>query len=230
MSYMQIWSPYKSRYFVIAMTVFAPLTAFLFSSGKVGKVLQWLVVIAALWFAGWTTLNNQMKPLVGTNAIWNRSAMDIRMSNNPKMIPPLDLVDQYVPLNATLATRFGVDHWDYIFFGPHFERTLVPADPAFKGIDLESLKRLGSEYLLVAPRERPFLRIPSGLHYLAEADGWFLFSINDQPGSPIPEEIQQKLLGGHDSNFLLNIDAFINRCCGHDRALHPRLGNRKQSK
>lgn len=201
------WTPYRGRYLVPFFSLLAPLLIFWYRPSRLSKVLQWVIAISAVWIMGWTTLNNVYLPLVGEKAVWHRTQTEIRALSDPKVKPILEMVEANVPPQAVLATRLGVDDWDYPLFGPTFERKVIQADPTEKSMDLTAFQKEGAEYLLISARERPFLLIPQGLEFLAESDGWTLYRIApDATTGNIPTEIQAEILGVTDTKNLVTID------------------------
>lgn len=215
LSFLLSWSPYRGRYFVLAVSVLAPLIAFLYKSDCKWDFIIILTVILSIWIMFSTVLNNASKPLVGPNAIWKRTHFDIRMSKNKEMIPVIQMIDEMVPSEAVLATRLGTDHWDYVLFGKRFERTITQLDPHYLGIDDNFMQNIGANYLLTSPRERPFLEIPSGLKLINEASGWYLFEYSPEfKDLPISQYEEGALLGQSDSQGLLRIDDSLNGVVG----------------
>ena len=201
------WTPYKSRYFIPAVAVAAPLLAFLYQLSRRGKVLQWAISALALWIMGWTVLNNAYLPLVGVNAVWGLSQESIRLSGNPSFQPALDMVESSVPMNAVLATRLGENAWDYPLFGPKFERRIIQIDPRIRDLDLKGLQEKGATYLLISPAEHPFLVVPQGLEFLGEVKRWTLYKISLQStSSGVPPEVAEKLLGLSDNRLFVSVD------------------------
>jgi Dolichyl-phosphate-mannose-protein mannosyltransferase len=215
LSLLMSWSPYKNRYFVPAVAIVAPFLAFLYQPSRWGKAFQWVVLTLALWVMGWTVTKNAYLPLTGENAVWGQASENIRTSGNVKIRPVLDLVDKHVPMNAMLATRLGENDWDYPLFGPKFERRVIQVDPALEGVDVHALELAGVEYLLVSPRERPFLAVPHGLNLIGEANGWTLYGISPQANpEDVPAEEKEKLLGLTDPGHLATVDPALTGIVG----------------
>ena len=201
------WSPYRGRYLVPCLSLLAPTLIFWYRASRLSKFLQWAITISAVWIMGATILNNVYLPLSGENAVWRRSQADIRALSYPKIKPVMEMVETRVPAQAALVTRLGVDDWDYPLFGAAFERKVIQADSAEKEIDLSAFQKEGADYLLISPRERPFLQVPQGFEFLDETAGWTLYRI--APGSTssnIPGVIREKLLGITDSRNLVKVD------------------------
>lgn len=206
LSFLMGWTPYRVRYFVLAVSILAPLMAFLYQSSKKRKLFYELIAIFAVWVMVSTVFQNATKPLIGPNAIWGLTRNEIRTLTNPKMEPVLEMVQEKVPPKTVLATRLGVDHWDYVLFGDKFDRKIIQLDPNHLGIDENNIWENKVDYLLLAPRERSFIKTPAYLDWVEEVDGWYLFKVSETGSAEIPEEVKQKLLGQTDAKRLLEID------------------------
>jgi len=71
---------------------------------------------------------------------------------------------------------------------------------------MDNLVASGAEYLLIAPRERPFLVAPEEFKIIGEVDGWYLFNFSSGGTNQIPDHEAKKLLGQSDEDGLLAID------------------------
>jgi Dolichyl-phosphate-mannose-protein mannosyltransferase len=176
LSMLLFWSPYKGRYFVIAFTVLAPFAAFIYRPSRRLIPVLWIVAVSAVAIAGWTTLTNSSKPLVGPQTIWGKDAIQLRTIIYSPNEAIIRTVEGQVPPNATLAVKLGTNGWDYAFFGHQFQRSLVQVDPFYSRAGFASLGDLKFDYLLVGPRLRTFLNPPEGLRLVAEVDNYQLYS------------------------------------------------------
>lgn len=202
------WTPYHGRYFVLAITLCAPLLAFTYPVQKPLRLWRWGVTLAAIWILLWVVLNNLSRPLVGTGAIWNKTYLNIQMINNPGFQPVIEMVERHAPAGTRLATRLSEDAWDYPLFGVHFERTLLPVDPFDASVNAQTLLRLRADYLLIDPRQRTFLAAPADLHLVDQVNGWLLYSPCPQADcSPTPTDSQftDGLTGASDPGNLMTI-------------------------
>jgi len=207
LSALQEWTPYKGRYFIIAISVLAPLISFLYYPNKKHGIFHWIVVVIALWVMVWSVTLNSSRPLVGANAVSRMSKTGARMLNNPAMVPVIEMLEEHVPLDSTIATRIGANHWDYPLFGPQFTREIIPLDPQYPGIDIQALLEAQAAYLLISPRERPFLQIPLELSLIGEESGWTLYSlVPDSESFQRQKSVEEALLGLHDKEKLLFVD------------------------
>jgi len=173
------WSPYKGRYFILPVAVVTPLTYFFYSEKK-NLVIGWVIAVLAMLLAVSIVLNNATKPLVGKNAIWNKDILTLQTLTNSAMKEVIQLVDARVPQNAVLATRLEQDDWDYPFFGRNLSRKIVQLDPTAEIIDVNQIRLMKADYLLIDPMKRTFLQQPDGLEFSGEANGWLLFKILPQ--------------------------------------------------
>ncbi len=191
MSLMLSWSPYKGRYFVIAVTLLAPFAAFIYHPRRWLTPGLWILAACAVAIGGWVTLTNPAKPLIGPQAIWGKDPIQLRTITYPINEEIIRTVDSLVPSNATLALKLGTNGWDYPFFGPQFKRTLVQIDPYYSKAGYASLGDLKFDYLLVGPHQLNFLTPPEGLHLLAQVGKFELYgppasASGTDPGVTVP--------------------------------------------
>jgi len=206
LSYLLGWTPFRIRYFVLPVSILAPLLAVFYQPGTTRRYINGSIAILGLWVMFSSVIQNHSKPLIGPNPIWGKESIEIRMNNNQKMAPVLEMVEMHVPWNAVLGTRLGVDHWDYVLFGDEFAREIIQLDPRYMGIDNSYLQEYGIEYIIISPRERPFLEIPEGLNFIDEESDWYLFSCSEYKLVNVPKMISERLLGLSDEKGLLEID------------------------
>lgn len=173
------WSPYKGRYFILPVAAVSPLTYFFYSEKK-NRVIGWVITVLTMLLAVSIVVNNGTKPLVGTNAIWNKDFLTLQTLTNSPMKEVIQLVDGKVPQYATLATRLEQDDWDYPFFGRNLARKIVQLDPHANRIDVAQARLMKADFLLIDPMKRTFLHQPDGLEFTGEANGWLLFKILPQ--------------------------------------------------
>lgn len=205
LSAFSLWTPYRGRYFVLAATLSAPLLYSWYPLSRRSWLWRWVISLAAIWILVWTFLLNGSRPLVGENAVWGKTYSEARTLNNRAMLPVLNMVERNVPANARLATRLSEDAWDYPLFGANFQRILLPTDPQSITIDLEWLSAQAIDYLLVEPRQRPFLQQPRELELLDQVDGWTLYR-HCPTAACIPDPEQERIiLGITDAHHLMTI-------------------------
>lgn len=199
------WSPYKGRYFPLAITFSAPFLAIFFQPAKKWLILRWVITIAAAVVISRTFLYNRSKPLVGENSIWGKDVIAVQTINNPSMEPILRMVDKHVPVNSRLATKLGINSWDYPLFGNRFQRTIIQTDPFDTTFEPEWFQRQAVDYLLIEPKERWALEIPTGFELIDEVDGWTLYAPCSKPICEPDPEVADNLLGASDKDNLLTI-------------------------
>jgi hypothetical protein len=214
LSFLLGWSYYRIRYFVLPVSLLSPFLAFIYRPERKWKLPLGFFAFIGIWILATTFLFNFSKPLVGQQAIWGMESDEIRTINNPKMEPVLEMVEEHVPLDAVLATRLGVNHWDYVLFGDHFTREIIQMDPEYPGIDVDFLGSSGANYVLISPRERPFLEAPDGFVWVDEVGSWNLFYFSQDGISDIPADKADRFLGQTDEDNLLSVDESLARKVG----------------
>lgn len=206
-AYLQEWSPYKGRYFVLVVPLAMPLLLpWLKLRGLSGRLTRWAIILLSLLVISVTVLTNYMKPLSGPNAVWNLDDIRLRTINHPSFEPVLRAVEANVPVEASLATRFSEDTWDYPLFGERFSRRVIQLDPFAAELDFAPLLADGIEYFLFEPRERPFLAIPASLELIWQHEGWTLFRACPPATCRADAQADQLLLSATDSRNLVRID------------------------
>ena len=191
------WSPYRGRYFVLPATLTAPLLAYFYHQKKgAGQIINGLLILLALFEVGFTMVNNPAKPLFAGILFWSQDRIGRQTVTNPSIAPVLRMVEQHIPEDARLAVRVGEDDWLYPLFGPRLTRTVFEANPDKLSIVPASIS---ADYLLIEPRQRPFLALPDGLRYIDQAKGWILFALDPTAQSKTaPPELLQTITGASD--------------------------------
>lgn len=192
-----IWSPYRGRYFILPVTLTAPLLAFLYrEQGLRWRISAGVLIGLALCGAVYSLLNNPSKPIQGDQAFWNYDRIGRQTITNRQMEPVLRMVEKHVPLDARLATRLGEDDWDYPLFGPQLSRKLIQLMP--EQLNSGSTP-IDADFLLLEPRQRSFLKLPDGLRYLDQTLGWTLFAVDPKAkSSDLSPQLTQWLAGNSD--------------------------------
>jgi hypothetical protein len=173
--------------------------------GLPGRLARWMIVLLSLLVISVTVLANYMKPLSGPNAVWKLDEIDLRTINHPSFKPVLRAVEAYVPAEASLATRFSEDTWDYPLFGNRFNRRVTQLDPFAAELDFAPLLADGVEFILFEPRERPFLATPAGLELIWQQDDWTLFRACPPAACRADPQAEALLLSAVDSRNLVRI-------------------------
>lgn len=64
------WDPYQGRYYILAVVLIQPFTAWIFESKNwVGKCINILIGVSCVFIAVYSTLNNNSLPLISTNRL-----------------------------------------------------------------------------------------------------------------------------------------------------------------
>jgi hypothetical protein len=119
------WQPWSGRYFVMGVTLAAPLLSFAYGRHRGGTVYRWSIALIAAMCLAEALISNQMKPLVGPSAIWGRDRVAMQSIQRTQLEPVLRALDRDIPAGVRIGTMVR-DDWDYPAFGRHFDRTVVP--------------------------------------------------------------------------------------------------------
>jgi hypothetical protein len=87
----------------------------------------------------------------------------------------LYMVDDLVPIHATLGLYTPAYFFDYPMFGAYFTRALVPVYPFEQISDAVWLRSQGIQYILVQENQEPAPHLPAGLILIKAIDGWSLY-------------------------------------------------------
>lgn len=119
------WQPWNGRYFVVAVTLAAPLLACAYSQRpRTAMIRAGIALVAAMCLID-AVLDNTMKPLHGPSAIWGRDRVALQTVYRPRLEPVLRALERDVPPGSRIGTMVH-DDWDYPAFGRHFDRTVLP--------------------------------------------------------------------------------------------------------
>jgi hypothetical protein len=174
------WDPYAGRYFAPVVALCAPLMAGFFPISQKRRIIPRVIILAlALIVTGVTMLTNPAKQVAGkmTNRtdIWSGDRVAIQAIQNFDERDMLYMVDDLVPINATLGLYTPGYLFDYPLFGAYFTRQLVPIYPFDKIQDTGWLNAQGIQYILVQENQAPAPILPQGIILIKAIDGWSLY-------------------------------------------------------
>ncbi len=174
------WDPYTGRYFAPGVALCAPLMAGFFPANQRRRVILRAAIVAlALTITGVTMLTNPAKQVAGkmTNRtdIWSGDRVAIQAIQNFGDREMLYMVDDLVPIDATLGLYTPGYLLDYPLFGAYFTRHLVPIYPFDKIQDADWLNEQGIQYILVQENQAPAPNLPPGLTLIKAIKGWLLY-------------------------------------------------------
>jgi 4-amino-4-deoxy-L-arabinose transferase-like glycosyltransferase len=174
------WDPYAGRYFAPIVALCAPAMAGFFPADQKRRVILRTVILAlALTVTGVTMLTNPAKQVAGkmTNRvnIWSGDRVAIETIQNFDDRKMLYMVDDLVPIDATLGLYTPGYFLDYPMFGAYFTRRLVPIYPFEKIQDTGWLNAQGIQYILVQENQTPAPVLPPGIIRIKSIDGWSLY-------------------------------------------------------
>lgn len=170
------WDPYQGRYFAPLFVTAAPLMAVWFERNR-PRAVAWLAAALALIVAGYTLFYNPAKPTLGKWAddigVWQKDRIFLMTVQHKKDREMQSMVARQVPEDATLGTVYNVNFTDYILFGPHFTRRIVPVFPYENLGSIPWLDAQGIQYLLV--RDGLGLFPPPEYTRIDQVEGWLLY-------------------------------------------------------
>ena len=173
------WDPYQGRYFMPVIALSAPLAAnWINHAKKSSSIVGWLASAVAVSTLISCVFLNPAKPLEGHRSIWRLDRSGMLTLQNYYFIDTLRMVDQKVPLDATMGIASQKDYYpDYVFFGPKFTRTIIPVYPPDKISDSEWIKNEQIKYMLVNLSDTYPPENATSLEKIAETDLWGLYLV-----------------------------------------------------
>jgi len=171
------WSPWRGRFFLFPATICAAFMAPVLGRGRGLRVLQWVVVLLAVFVLGRTVLFNRAKPLAGEGSIWGKDRVARLAINWPRMEAPLRMVEERVPRDAELGTVLSLNSWDYPYFGEGLTRRLTSILPVSRFGDAEWLIAQGFEYVVVLDRAAEGVTPAPVLELMERVDRWSLYRV-----------------------------------------------------
>lgn len=173
------WDPYQGRYFIAAVGVLAPAMVYLMNQKRISKIFQWLVLLVVLTSFSITTLFNPTKPLksndvgifsadraklqslAGGNSLWRFSYM----------------INRTLPEDTVVAYYAPDLIYDYVLFGEHFTRKVIPIpDPRLLS-DENWLKDQGIDCVLVdLTADSPYSLSQKWVPFDEVEDKWLLYT------------------------------------------------------
>jgi len=147
LGFLRIWGGTEGRYFMIGVTACWALTATMFRQGLWCTFFRSFIVLVALVVMAWTTLANQLKPLIGPDAIWLTDRRGRQMRYFEVQAPMIRAIDSLVPPTATIGyVNFEV--MEYLLFGAELRRRVVPLYPRDRIHDGDWLRREGVDVIV----------------------------------------------------------------------------------
>ncbi len=178
------YSAWSGRYFVTAIVAGAPLLALAYKPKALGAVrsaVTWLLVLVGASTVLTATFYNTPKPIVpkapnddivaektDVPGVLTMRRVVLRCRyNGPKALPLCTLPEEVFPEEMTLGIVVGGDDYDWLLFGPHLRRTVVPLPcdseriaKAFRSGEVDMVlisKAIGLDTMPPILGERPFM-------------------------------------------------------------------------
>jgi len=131
--YMESYTPFKGRYFVLTFAFIAPLSASILQLRQtwLRNTIIVLVTACSVTSLYGATFNNVRKPVFAGMNVFNSSFYEQRAvwGSSPGMIPFMKFIDEVtVPGNRIGCVMRG-DAWIYPFFGRDLSRVVLPIRP-----------------------------------------------------------------------------------------------------
>lgn len=169
------WQPWIGRMFLAPVAIGSPLMAGFYVWSEQRKVLRWGVLAIALAVSSWSSTHNLHKPVFGATPIWNMDYYELRTIQEPAMGPIYRAMDENIPQTARLGVMgpWPAMRWDYLYFGPNLERTLVFLGSEVREIHADFFAEAQIDYLVVATPTPDTLKSEVQLRPLGY--GWGLY-------------------------------------------------------
>lgn len=176
------WDPYQGRYFAPVFVTAAPLMAVWFERRRV-NLFSWAITALTLVVAGYTLFYNPAKPTLGKWAddigVWRKDRIFLMTAQHQREREMHYMVNNHVPQDATLGIASLRNFTEFILFGEHFTRRVMPVYPIENVADPAWLRAEGINYLLVMGSV-PYVPAP-GYTLIAQVEGWQLYQWGAPP-------------------------------------------------
>jgi 4-amino-4-deoxy-L-arabinose transferase-like glycosyltransferase len=170
------WDPYQGRYFAPAFAAAAPLMSLWFEKRR--PLFEGILTFLALTIALVTVLYNPAKPLLGKYAdeldIWHRDRIFLSTIQQKNEYPMQKMVESQVPQDAVLGLISPSYCFEYLLFGEHFSRRVIPVYPERNAEDSVWLDSQGIEYLLIQ-ESASISEPPQSFLLVSRVEGWALY-------------------------------------------------------
>lgn len=147
------WDFYLSRNYLIPVAIAAPLFGWLYRDTKRHHLLSAIIMILSGYMLINMVMNNESKPLIGRDAIWNLTRSE-KITLQARMLrTPLDFVERKVPDGSTIG--LSPNTMEYPYFGERFTRNITAVKPIENIENREWLIANEIDYLLVNYKSIP---------------------------------------------------------------------------
>ncbi len=144
------WDPFQGRYFIAACAALAPFIGVVVQPGWWSRVVRWLAAVIAVTTIVVVLLYNPAKPFDRDKIIiFASTRQDLTLLQGGQMRGYLNLISQTMPEKAVVGYYSPSYIWDYPLFGEGFNRKVIPIVAVEKLEDVEWLRSMGIEYILV---------------------------------------------------------------------------------
>jgi 4-amino-4-deoxy-L-arabinose transferase-like glycosyltransferase len=181
------WQPFRGRYYCAVIPLVMPLTAAVFGRGPFRVLLRGMIAVLAATVMIFTVLTNVQKPLIGPDAIWNKTFQERRVLESRRLGFPLKAVEEEIPPGAVVAAVLRSTNPEYLLFGPSLGRRVVPVFPRPEVIDGDWLDTQPYDYLMVNVNVPTRLKrpVPPGYRLVFHYP-YAIIVRGTEPGRPLP--------------------------------------------
>ena len=130
LAYLQAWSPWKGRYFILPMAFIAPLMASVYPSNRnerSKKIITYALILLTAWISLYVILFNQRKPIHNFKQVVNMSSVEKRvvLGGFPRFMPAALLQYALIDDGSRVGLAFLGDAWTYLYFGDNINRIII---------------------------------------------------------------------------------------------------------
>jgi 4-amino-4-deoxy-L-arabinose transferase-like glycosyltransferase len=172
------WSPYVGRYFAPVATLSAPLIAGLNLYTNFGRKIRWTLAFISVMIAVTIILNNESKPLIGDQAIWEKDRISLQLITSPdRSSEILKFADEYLPEGSTFGVRKLPLFYEYVLLDDNSDRTIIWVPDNSTVFDKTWLEQENISYLLLDDNDFPPQSVPRwAIPYESRKD-WTIYVI-----------------------------------------------------
>jgi len=150
------WDFYVGRNYLVPVAILSPLIGYFYKSSIRWRAISAIIMILSGYMLINMVLNNESKPLIGRDAIWNLTRFEKITLQTRMLRTPLDFVERKVPDGSVIG--LSPNTMEYPYFGERFTRNLTAVKPIENIENREWLIANEIDYLLVN-----YKSIPDGL-------------------------------------------------------------------
>jgi hypothetical protein len=145
------WDPYQGRYFIAAVGLLAPLMYLLVNEDILSRVYRVFAAVVVVVSFAMITIYNPSKPLKSNDVeIFQASSMKLQSLAGGNALWRFSyMLNRSLPEDAVIAYYAPNLIYDYVLFGEHFTRQVIPLNDPQLLTDEDWLKAHSVQYVLV---------------------------------------------------------------------------------